>query len=138
MITLVLAAMGFLSPASRGALLTVAVLLHIIMSGVAGFVAVALWGQVGGGPRPASPAAVALRVLLGAELGGRGAGQPAKQSLVGGPGLEPAHRSACPAFGLPVRTWIGAQLRTRACRQASAATPPARQKTPCINRGRRR
>ncbi|GBF98960.1 hypothetical protein Rsub_12606 [Raphidocelis subcapitata] len=46
LVTLVLATLGFLSPASRGALLTAAVMLYVLMSSVAGVVAVALWGQM--------------------------------------------------------------------------------------------
>lgn len=43
--TLVLATLGFLSPASRGALLSTAFGLYVLMSAVAGFAAVWLWGQ---------------------------------------------------------------------------------------------
>jgi hypothetical protein len=45
-VTLVLATLGFLSPASRGALLTTTFITYVLMSVVAGAVAVFLWGQV--------------------------------------------------------------------------------------------
>ncbi len=42
--TLVLAALGFLSPAARGALLTAGMLFFVLLAGVSGFVAVYVWG----------------------------------------------------------------------------------------------
>lgn len=45
-VTLILATLGFLSPASRGALLTTTMMVYVLMSCVAGAVAVTLWGQV--------------------------------------------------------------------------------------------
>lgn len=45
-ITLLFAALGFLSPASRGSLLTAALVLYLLMSAAAGFTAVWLWGTV--------------------------------------------------------------------------------------------
>ncbi|KIY91281.1 Transmembrane 9 superfamily member 2 Flags:Precursor [Monoraphidium neglectum] len=45
-VTLVLATLGFLSPASRGALLTSTVIIYVVMSALAGAAAVALWGQI--------------------------------------------------------------------------------------------
>lgn len=50
-VTLILATLGFLSPASRGALLTSTVMIYVLMSGIAGGVAVWMWGQVRGAPR---------------------------------------------------------------------------------------
>jgi transmembrane 9 superfamily protein 2/4 len=47
-VTLVLATLGFLSPASRGALLTTTVMIYVLMSCIAGAVAVFMWGQVRG------------------------------------------------------------------------------------------
>jgi hypothetical protein len=44
LITLLLATLGFLSPAARGALLTTAIVLFVLMAFVAGGGAVALWG----------------------------------------------------------------------------------------------
>lgn len=44
LVTLLLATLGFLSPASRGALLTTAIILFVLLSFVAGGSAVALWG----------------------------------------------------------------------------------------------
>ncbi|EFJ42043.1 hypothetical protein VOLCADRAFT_77298 [Volvox carteri f. nagariensis] len=44
LVTLVLAALGFLSPAARGALLTAGMLFFVLLAGVAGFVAVYVWG----------------------------------------------------------------------------------------------
>ena len=46
MVTLLLAAVGFLSPASRGALLTSAIVLYLLLAITAGFCAVLLWGNV--------------------------------------------------------------------------------------------
>ncbi|KAI8474011.1 MAG: hypothetical protein J3K34DRAFT_383427 [Monoraphidium minutum] len=46
LVTLVLATMGFLSPASRGALLTATVFTYVVMSALAGAAAVWLWGQI--------------------------------------------------------------------------------------------
>lgn len=43
-VTLLLATLGFLSPASRGALLTTAIVLFVLLSFAAGASAVALWG----------------------------------------------------------------------------------------------
>lgn len=43
-VTLLLATLGFLSPASRGALLTTAIVLFVLLSFAAGAAAVALWG----------------------------------------------------------------------------------------------
>lgn len=48
-VTLLLATLGFLSPASRGALLTTTVMIYVLMSSIAGGAAVWLWGQVRGG-----------------------------------------------------------------------------------------
>lgn len=45
-VTLILATLGFLSPASRGALLTTTFGLYVCMSALAGYVAVWLHGQV--------------------------------------------------------------------------------------------
>jgi len=45
-VTLLLATLGFLSPASRGALVTTTVMIYVLMSSLAGGVAVMLWGQV--------------------------------------------------------------------------------------------
>lgn len=45
-VTLLLATFGFLSPASRGALLTTAIVLFVLLSFAAGASAVALWGMV--------------------------------------------------------------------------------------------
>eukprot|EP00882_Tetradesmus_deserticola_P003503 GHRQ01003706.1.p1 GENE.GHRQ01003706.1~~GHRQ01003706.1.p1 ORF type:complete len:729 (+),score=377.08 GHRQ01003706.1:96-2189(+) len=44
LVTLLLATLGFLSPASRGALLTTTIILFVLLSFVAGGSAVALWG----------------------------------------------------------------------------------------------
>ncbi|PNW74488.1 hypothetical protein CHLRE_12g494350v5 [Chlamydomonas reinhardtii] len=44
LVTLVLAALGFLSPAARGALLTVGILCFVCLAGLAGFAAVYVWG----------------------------------------------------------------------------------------------
>jgi len=44
LVTLLLATLGFLSPASRGALLTTTIILFVMLAFVAGFSAVALWG----------------------------------------------------------------------------------------------
>ena len=44
LVTLVLASLGFLSPASRGALLTTGMVLYVLLSGTAGLSAVWLWG----------------------------------------------------------------------------------------------
>jgi hypothetical protein len=45
-VSLILATLGFLSPASRGALLTTTFGLYVLMSALAGYVAVWLQGQV--------------------------------------------------------------------------------------------
>ncbi|KAI8465394.1 MAG: Endomembrane protein 70-domain-containing protein [Monoraphidium minutum] len=45
-VTLLLATLGFLSPASRGALLTTTMMIYVFMSLIAGAVAVFLWGQI--------------------------------------------------------------------------------------------
>jgi transmembrane 9 superfamily protein 2/4 len=45
-VTLLLATLGFLSPASRGALVTTTVMIYVLMSCIAGGVAVWLWGQI--------------------------------------------------------------------------------------------
>ena len=45
-ITLLFAALGFLSPASRGSLLTAALVMYLLMSVAAGFSSVWLWGAV--------------------------------------------------------------------------------------------
>lgn len=50
-VTLILATLGFLSPASRGALLSTTFALYVLMSALAGYVAVWLWGQVCAGTR---------------------------------------------------------------------------------------
>ena len=43
-VTLLLASLGFLSPASRGALLTATIVVFIWLAVVAGFTAVYVWG----------------------------------------------------------------------------------------------
>ena len=45
-VTLIFAALGFLSPASRGSLLTAALIMYLLMSAAAGFASVWLWGAV--------------------------------------------------------------------------------------------
>jgi transmembrane 9 superfamily member 2/4 len=45
-VTLLLAAAGFLSPASRGALLTSAIVLYLLLAICAGYSAVALWSNM--------------------------------------------------------------------------------------------
>jgi transmembrane 9 superfamily member 2/4 len=45
-VTLLFAALGFLSPASRGSLLTAALVMYLLMSAAAGYAAVWLWGTV--------------------------------------------------------------------------------------------
>ena len=45
-ITLIFAALGFLSPASRGSLLTAALVMYLLMSAAAGYASVWLWGAV--------------------------------------------------------------------------------------------
>ncbi|KAH7622077.1 putative Transmembrane 9 superfamily member 11 [Nannochloris sp. 'desiccata'] len=45
-VTLLFAALGFLSPASRGSLLTAALVMYLLMSAAAGFASVWLWGAV--------------------------------------------------------------------------------------------
>ena len=45
-VTLVFATFGFLSPASRGSLLTAALILYLLMSVVAGYAAVWIWGAI--------------------------------------------------------------------------------------------
>ena len=45
-ITLLFAALGFLSPASRGSLLTAALVMYLLLSVAAGYAAVWLWGLV--------------------------------------------------------------------------------------------
>ena len=45
-VTLVFATFGFLSPASRGSLLTAALILYLLMSVVAGYAAVWMWGAI--------------------------------------------------------------------------------------------
>jgi hypothetical protein len=45
-ITLLFAALGFLSPASRGSLLTAALVMYLLLSVAAGYAAVCLWGLV--------------------------------------------------------------------------------------------
>ena len=45
-VTLVFATFGFLSPASRGSLLTAALILYLLMSVAAGFAAVWIWGSM--------------------------------------------------------------------------------------------
>lgn len=42
--TLVLAALGFLSPAARGALLTAGIIIFVLLAGLAGFVSCYVWG----------------------------------------------------------------------------------------------
>lgn len=44
MATLVLAALGFLSPAARGALLTAGIIIFVLLAGLAGFVSCYVWG----------------------------------------------------------------------------------------------
>ncbi|KDD74081.1 endomembrane protein 70, partial [Helicosporidium sp. ATCC 50920] len=44
--TLVFATLGFLSPASRGSLLTAALVSYLLLSALAGFASVALWGAI--------------------------------------------------------------------------------------------
>lgn len=45
-ITLLFAALGFLSPASRGSLVTAALVMYLLLSVAAGYAAVWLWGLV--------------------------------------------------------------------------------------------
>lgn len=45
-VTLMLAALGFLSPASRGALLTTTMVFYVLLAVVAGYSAVYLWGMI--------------------------------------------------------------------------------------------
>lgn len=45
-VTLLLAAAGFLSPAARGSLLTVAIVLYLLLAITAGYVAVVLWSNM--------------------------------------------------------------------------------------------
>lgn len=45
-ITLLFAALGFLSPASRGSLLTAALVMYLLMSAAAGFASVWMWGAL--------------------------------------------------------------------------------------------
>ncbi|GFR46382.1 hypothetical protein Agub_g7964 [Astrephomene gubernaculifera] len=44
LVTLVLATLGFLSPAARGALLTAGIVFFVLLAGLAGFTAVYVWG----------------------------------------------------------------------------------------------
>jgi transmembrane 9 superfamily member 2/4 len=45
-VTLLLAAAGFLSPASRGSLLTAAIVLYLLLAITAGYTAVILWSNM--------------------------------------------------------------------------------------------
>jgi len=99
-ITLLFAALGFLSPASRGSLLTAALVMYLLLSVAAGYSAVWLWGLVNrsyeGWFKVRGESCVQCRGCASAGLGG------ARSA-----GMASAGTAACWQLGGCIRGWVG-------------------------------